>query len=92
MIVLAVGSGCTIAGLVAGMAVILSLPEESRGFKKPLESFEIRGVIIHQFMAKIPFFVRKKAYVDRPSFVHVTIGYSSHCFDFIIAVCWCLDL
>eukprot|EP01125_Pyxidicula_operculata_P017616 TRINITY_DN618_c0_g1_i1.p1 TRINITY_DN618_c0_g1~~TRINITY_DN618_c0_g1_i1.p1 ORF type:complete len:471 (-),score=50.03 TRINITY_DN618_c0_g1_i1:4-1416(-) len=70
-IVLPHGSGCTVAGLMAGISIARKL---GIGFKRPLSEFEIASVVIHPGFAKgggfIPRFQAKKLANDVVNKIH----------------------
>jgi len=54
-IFLALGSGCTTAGLILGIALARKL---GIGFKQSIKNFRIHAVIIHHIFARFPFLVK----------------------------------
>jgi len=54
-IFLALGSGCTTAGLILGIGLVRKF---GMGFTGKLTNFHIHAVVIHHLAAKLPFIVR----------------------------------
>uniref|UniRef100_A0A7S4NKV9 Tryptophan synthase beta chain-like PALP domain-containing protein n=1 Tax=Paramoeba aestuarina TaxID=180227 RepID=A0A7S4NKV9_9EUKA len=52
-IFLPIGSGCTISGLVVGIAIARKL---GLGFEGDLKEYKLKGVVIHQITNALPFF------------------------------------